>query len=49
MDNLNEIAIRFHFGEAFNNVDGSLLYVRGDIAESWIHEDMFFLDKKKPT
>ena len=32
MDNLDKIAIRFH-------VDGSLLYVGGDIAKSWIDED----------
>ena len=39
MDNLDKIAIIFHFGEAFDNVDGSLLYVGGDIAKSWIDED----------
>jgi hypothetical protein len=39
MDNLDKTAIRFHFGEAFDNVNGSLLYVDGDIAESWIDKD----------
>jgi hypothetical protein len=38
-DNLDKTAIRFHFGEAFDNIDGSLLYVDGDIAESWIDKD----------
>jgi hypothetical protein len=39
MNNLDKTAIRFHFGEAFDNVNGSLLYVDGDIAESWIDKD----------
>ncbi|CAD6244440.1 unnamed protein product [Miscanthus lutarioriparius] len=50
MDNLDKIAIRFHFGEAFDNVDGLLLYVGGDIAKSWIDEDkLSFFEMEAPS
>jgi hypothetical protein len=39
MDNLDKICIRFHFGGAFTNVGGSLFYVGGDTANSWIDQD----------
>jgi hypothetical protein len=39
MDDLDKIAIRFHFGGSFQSVSGHSWYVGGDIAESWIDVD----------
>ena len=38
-DNLDNIAIRFHFGCYFHTANGHVHYVGGEIAESWIDVD----------
>jgi hypothetical protein len=39
MDDLDKIAIRFHFGGSFVTVRGHVHYVGGDLGESWIDVD----------
>jgi len=39
MDDLDKIAIRFHYGGSFETANGQSVYVGGDIAESWIDVD----------
>jgi hypothetical protein len=38
-DNLDSIAIQFHFGCYFHTANGHVHYVGGEIAESWIDVD----------